>query len=336
MTTEIRSPYTVPADILDALRAYDRVLITAHAHPDGDATGSCLALAWALHGLGKEVRVFNEDGIPSFLSFLEAPAPVVTAVEDLPWTPELIAVLDCGDRARVGEKLQPLMDTVPTLDIDHHLANPNFGSAGNWAVPSASATGELVGLIVLELSAPLQGPLAEALYVALSSDTGNFSYGNTTPCALRLTALLREQGLDIAALREKMENNWSEAKLRLWGRLMNETRVLEEGRLAAAFVTRSVLAETGSRREDAEGFVEQLRRLAGVRVALLLREEEKDGKVVTKASLRSSGDDSVRDVAAAFGGGGHKNAAGATIAMEADGVLEALLPHIRAIWNENA
>ena len=327
------APYSVPSDILDALHGSDRILITAHAHPDGDATGSCLALAWALHGLGKEVCVFNEDGIPGFLNFLEAPCPVATSVEELPWTPGLITVLDCGDRARVGEKLQTLMDSVPTLDIDHHLANPLFGSAGNWAVPAASATGELVGLIVLELGVPMQGALANALYVALSSDTGNFSYGNTTPCALRLTALLREQGLDIAALREKLENNWSEAKLRLWGKLMAETRLLEEGRLAAAFVTRAAIAETGSRREDAEGFVEQLRRLSSVRVALLLREDEKDGQVFTKASLRSSGNDSVRDVAAQFGGGGHKNAAGATLGMEAEAALEALLPHIRAIWN---
>lgn len=333
MTTEIKAPSTVPAEILDALQRHDRILVTAHAHPDGDAVGSCLALAWTLHALGKNVCVFNEDGMPGFLSFLEAPSPIVTSTDDLPWPPELIAVLDCGDRARVGEKLQSLMDRVPTLDIDHHLANPDFGSAGNWAVPAASATGELVGLIALSLGVPMQGPLAEALYVALSSDTGNFSYGNTTPCALRLTALLREQGLDIAALREKLENNWSEAKLRLWGRLMAETSLQEEGKLAAAFVTRAVLAETGSRREDAEGFVEQLRRLVGVRVALLLREEEKDGRLFTKASLRSSGDDSVRDVAAAFGGGGHKNAAGATLAMDAGSALEALLPHIRHIWS---
>ena len=333
MMTDMKAPEAVPAEILEALRSHERVLVTAHAHPDGDAMGSCLALAWALHSLGKNVCVFNEDGVPGFLGFLSSPSPVVTDVDALPWEPELIAVLDCGDRARVGEKLQPLMDRVPTLDIDHHLANPLFGSAGNWAVPSASATGELVGLIVQELGVPMQGPLAEALYVALSSDTGNFSYGNTTPLALRLTAQLREQGLDIAALREKLENNWSEAKLRLWGRLMAETRILEEGRLAAAFVTRAVLAETGSSREDAEGFVEQLRRLSSVRVALLLREDEKEGKVVTKASLRSSGNDSVRDVAAQFGGGGHKNAAGATIPMEAEQVMDALLPHIRAIWN---
>lgn len=334
MTTEIKATDAVPSCIIEALRSHERVLITAHAHPDGDAMGSCLALAWALHSLGKQSLVFNEDGMPGFLGFLASPSPVLSSVEALPWEPELIVVLDCGDRARVGDKLQALMDRVPTLDIDHHLSNPNFGSEGNWAVPSASATGELVGFIVQELGVPLQGPLAEALYVAISSDTGNFSHGNTTANALRITALLCEQGLDIAAVREKLENNWSEAKLRLWGRLMNETRILDEGRLAVVLVTRELLAETGATREDSEGFADQLRRLSGVRVAMLLREEEKDGNLQTKASMRSSGNDSVRDVAAQFGGGGHRNAAGATFFMDAEAALAAIHPHVCSVWSE--
>ena len=330
MTTDLR----VPEDILDVLRRHDRVLITAHAHPDGDAMGSCLALAWALRAIGRNALVFNQDGVPGFLRFLPLPGPVLTSVEQLPCEPELVVVLDCGDRARVGEALQPLMDRVPTVNIDHHLSNPNFGTAANWVVTSAAATGELVGRIAEELRAPMQGALAQALYVAVSTDTGNFSYGNTSPGALRLTARLVEEGLDIASIREKLENNWSETKLRLWGRLMSETRILEDGRLAAALVTRRMLAETGATREDTEGFVEQLRRLTGVRVALLLREEEKDGTVVTKASLRSSGPDNVRDVAAQFSGGGHKNAAGATVSLDAEKTLTVMLPYIRFVWNK--
>ena len=134
-------------------------------------------------------------------------------------------------------------------------------------------------------------------------------------------------------LREKLENNWSETKLRLWGRLMTETRILEDGKLAAAVVTRALLDEIGASREDTEGFVEQLRRLSGVRVALLLREDEKDGTVVTKASLRSSGADNVRDAAAQFGGGGHKNAAGVTVPLDAEKTLTVMLPYIRFVWN---
>lgn len=330
MTTDIK----VPDEVLDALRRYDRILITAHTHPDGDAMGSCLALAWALRATGVNALVFNEDGLPDFLRFLTLPGPVLTSVEQFPCDPQLIVVLDCGDRARVGEALQPLLDRIPTVNIDHHLANPNFGTEANWVVPTAAATGELVGYIAQELRAAFHGALGQALYVALSTDTGNFSYGNTTPGALRLVALLREAGLDIAGIREKLENNWSETKLRLWGRLMTETRILEEGKLAAALVTRQIMEETGASREDTEGFVEQLRRLTGVRVALLLREDEKDGKVQTKASLRSSGADNVRDVAAQFGGGGHKNAAGATITLDAEKTLLVMLPYIRFVWNK--
>ena len=329
MTTEFR----VPDEILDALRRHDRVLITAHARPDGDAMGSCLAMAWALRSIGINALIFNEDGVPGYLRFLPLPGPVLTSVDQLPCEPQLIVVLDCGDRTRVGEALQPLLDRVPTVDIDHHLANPCFGTAANWVEPSAAATGELVGLIAEALRAPLHGALGESLYVALSSDTGNFSYGNTTPGALRLAARLVEAGVDIASLREKLENNWSEAKLRLWGRLMSETRILEDGKLAAALITRDLLAETGASREDSEGFVEQLRRLTGVRVALLLREDEKDGTVATKASLRSSGKDNVRDAAAQFGGGGHKNAAGATVPLDAEKTLAVILPYIRFVWN---
>ena len=330
MTTDIK----VPDYVLDALRRCERILITAHTHPDGDAMGSCLALAWALRAIGVNALVFNEDGVPGFLRFLPLPGPVLTSVEQLPCDPQLIVVLDCGDRARVGEALQPLLDRIPSVNIDHHLANPNFGTEANWVVPSAAATGELVGYLIQELRVPLQGAAAQALYVALSTDTGNFSYGNTTPGALRRAADLREHGLNISDIREKLENNWSKAKLRLWGRLMSETRILEEGKLAVALVTRQLLADTGATREDTEGFVEQLRRLTGVRVALLLREDEKDGEVQTKASLRSSGPDNVRDVAAQFGGGGHKNAAGATVALDAEQTLLVMLPCIRFVWSD--
>ena len=115
---------------------------------------------------------------------------------------------------------------------------------------------------------------------------------------------------------------------------MSETRLFDDGKLAAALVPRTLLSETGASREDAEGFVEQLRRLSGVQVALLLREDEKDGSIVTKASLRSSGKDNVRDVAAQFGGGGHKNAAGATITLDAEKALTVIHPYIRFVWDK--
>lgn len=325
--------HTVPEEVLAALRRHQRVLIAAHTHPDPDAIGSCLAMAWALRAIGVDALVFNEDGMPSFLRFLNLPGPVLSDVANLPCEPDLVVCLDCGDRARLGDALQPLLDRVPTVNIDHHLANPLFGTEANWVEPDMAATGELVALIAKALRVPLQGALAEALYVAISADTGNFSYGNTTPGALRLVADMLEDGLNLPRLRERMENNWTEARMRLWGRAMQEVRILEEGRLAVALITLETLRACGATREDSEGLVEQLRKLAGVRVALMLREEEKDGKIQVKASLRSSGKDNVRDVAAQFGGGGHRNAAGATLPLDAEKALTVMQPYIRFVWN---
>lgn len=330
MTTETPN---VPEEILSALRKHKRVLIAAHARPDPDAMGSSLAMAWTLRAIGVDALVFNEDGLPPFLRFLTLPGPVLSTLDSLPCEPDLVVCLDCGDRARLGETLQPLLDRVPTVNIDHHLANPLFGTEANWVEPGMAATGELVAYIAKALSVPLQGALAEALYVAISADTGNFSYSNTTPGAMRLVADMLEDGLKLPKLREAMENNWSESRLRLWGRVMQKVRILEDGKLAAALITLEDLASCNATREDSEGIVEQLRRLSGVRVALMLREEEKDGKVQVKASLRSSGKDNVQAVAAQFGGGGHRNAAGATIALDAEKALTVMQPYIRFVWN---
>ncbi len=324
---------TVPEEILSALRKHKRVLVAAHARPDPDAMGSSLAMAWTLRAIGVDALVFNEDGLPPFLRFLTLPGPVLSTPDSLPCEPDLVVCLDCGDRARLGDTLQPLLDRVPTVNIDHHLANPLFGTEANWVEPGMAATGELVAYIAKALSVPLQGALAEALYVAISADTGNFSYGNTTPGAMRLVADMLEDGLNLPKLRDAMENNWSEARLRLWGRIMQKVRILEDGKLAAALITLEDLASCHATREDSEGIVEQLRRLSGVRVALMLREEEKDGKVQVKASLRSSGKDNVQAVAAQFGGGGHRNAAGATIALDAEKALTVMQPYIRFVWN---
>lgn len=333
MTTE----HSVPSDIIDAFRTYERILLIPHIHPDGDALGSCLALAWALRAIDRQVLICNADGVPAFLSFLALPCPVLTGVEKLPCEPDLAVVLDCGDEKRVEEGLRPLLGRVPTVCIDHHLANPAFASVANWIDPAMSSTGEMIALIVRALNVPLQGALAEALYVAISTDTGNFSYGNTTPGALAIASELRANGLNIAALRDHLENNWSEAKLRFWGRLMRDARILEEGKFAAVLITKALMEEYGVCREDSEGFVEQLRRLHGVRVTLLLREEdkagEKEGVLETKVSMRSSGEDNVRDVVAQVGGGGHRNAAGATLPMDAESAFSLLYPLIRSVWN---
>ena len=323
----------VPEAVKSALKKYNRILIAAHTNPDGDAVGSTIGLAWLMSTLGHQVLLYNESGFPDYLAWMRKPTPVLTDVEQLPSKPQLIVALDCGDRARLGEKIQPLLDEIPVLNIDHHLGNPNYGTAANWVEPEMSSTGEMVGHIAEAMDMPLEAGLGEAVYVALVSDTGSFSYGNTRPSTMRMASRLLEGGLKLAEIRAKLDNNWSENRLRLWGRLMSEAQILEGGKLGVGIISRAVMEEFGAQKEDAEGFVEQLRRVKGVRVSLLLKEIEQDGKVATRISLRSSGADDVRKVAVQFGGGGHKNAAGATVALSPEKTLTVIQPYIRHVWN---
>ncbi|MCH5276751.1 MAG: bifunctional oligoribonuclease/PAP phosphatase NrnA [Desulfovibrionaceae bacterium] len=327
----------VPAEVAELLRRHDRILVAAHANPDGDAVGACVALGWALRELDKNVLLYNATGFPEYLSWLRLPSPLLASLDRLPAPPDLVVALDCGEAKRLGSDLSSLLNSVPSINIDHHPGNPAYGSLYNWVDPGMSSTGEMVGMVAGALGVPLTGVLAESLYVALVSDTGSFAYDSTTPGSLRLAASLTEQGLNVSAVRARLDNSWSEPKLRLWGRLMQEARLLEDGRLAAGLVSRALLDELGAAREDCEGFVEQLRRVSSVRVAVMLREAEPDadGRACTRVSLRSSGADDVRAVAAQFGGGGHKNAAGATLPLDMERALTVMLPYIRHVWSRD-
>ncbi len=293
-------------------------LIVAHSSPDGDALGSMSALGFALKALGKEVMLYNASGLPEAFMWLPFPAPIHTKRSTLPHKPDLCIVLDCGDIWRMGPEMASAFPKYTSINIDHHLGNPLFGSLDNWVDPTMAATGQMVAKLLDALNVPLINEAAQGVYLALVSDTGSFTHGNTTPEVLCLAARLMELGLDACALRNKMDHQWTLSKMHLWGKLMHKVRLELQGQVAICAVTRQDIASAGAKVDDFEGFVEHMRRLKGVRVAMFAREETKNS---TKISLRSSGDDDVRAVAAYHGGGGHKNAAGALISQDLHSVL---------------
>lgn len=185
-----------------------------------------------------------------------------------------------------------------------------FASLGNWVDPGMAATGQMVAAVADAAGVPLTGELAQCVYLSLVSDTGSFTHGNTSAAVFTLAARLVANGLDAAAMREKLDNQWSMPKTKLWGKLMQTLSLECDGMVAVCPVTMEEIGSFGAVREDLEGFAEQMRRIKGVRVAVLIRQDPGNR---CKLSLRSSGSDDVRSVAALFGGGGHLNAAGATI-----------------------
>jgi len=290
-----------------ALTGGGTFLVAAHTGPDGDAIGSTFALGHLLARLGKQVTVYNASGLPEQFAWLTPPAPMRNALPAtaFDWT----VALDCGDRARLGDELAPRFGTQGTINIDHHLGNPGYAQI-NWVDTRFSSVGEMIARLAADLGVPLSGALGEAVYLAMITDTGYFSYGNTRPETLELAAEILRQGLNPEDFNAKLQNQWSLGRIQLWARVLDTTELHFGGTIGLIRITGAMFEATGTVSADTEGVVNYVRRIKGVQAAVCLRE---DGPELTKVSLRSSGDINVQAVAAELGGGGHRNAAGCVV-----------------------
>ncbi len=301
--------YAPAKGIAKLLLEHDRILLCCHKSPDADAVGSMYALAYGLKQKGKTIAMCNVSGIPDYMDWLPKPSLVHKSLHGIGFKPDLAVVLDCGDAHRIGEIKDEIL-AYPSICIDHHIDNPQFGSVDNWVDTQMSATGQMVAAILNELDIPLSGDIAEALYAAISSDTGSFRYDSTSSKSLLLASYLVEQGLDIASVRSRMDNTWTLGRVRLWGDLMASVRIERGGSIALATVSLEQLSRHNARIDDLEGLVELLRQLRGVLAVAMLRE---DNPKQCKVSLRSTGEINVQAMVAPLGGGGHRNAAGAML-----------------------
>ncbi|WP_374289215.1 bifunctional oligoribonuclease/PAP phosphatase NrnA [Desulfovibrio desulfuricans] len=305
----------------------DQIIVAAHVNPDGDAAGAVAAACHVLRSMGKEIMAYAQPGLPGYLDFFPMPVVVHTTLEHPPFTPRCAVLLDCGEPDRLGRELAARLPGLVTVNIDHHLGGDGMGSAANWVEPRAAATAQLMAYVSLAAGLPLTGDLATAVALGIITDTGGFCHGNTSADVLYLTAHMVEHGCDIALLRERLENTWSRGRLTLWGQLLQRARLERGGSVCFCPVYLEDLRKCGALKEDLEGFVEQLRRLRGVHVAAVLRE---DSPGSCKFSLRSYGSVDVRAAAARLGGGGHRNAAGGTVRAPMDAASVQLLDAIAA------
>jgi phosphoesterase RecJ-like protein len=305
--------------IAEVIRKSDDFLVAAHASPDGDAIGSSVGMGHILAALGKRFSLFNPSGLPNQFDWLPLPGPMHATLSgaEANW----IIVLDCGTASRAGLELQHLLEARQVINIDHHLGNPNFGRL-NWVDDSYPAVAAMMADLADELGVPLTGPLAEAIYLGIATDTGFFTFGNTDPRVMELGARLIRLGLQPGEVNAKIRNQWTVRRFRLWGKSFSGTELHFGGKLALAVVTREMMERTGTTSVDTEEIVNFLRRLRGTRAAAMLREEP-DGTF--KFSLRSTGADNVQAVAALFGGGGHRNASGGTIAEDLESAKKRLV-----------
>ena len=300
-----------PADIIAALRNCNRLLISVHKNPDGDALGSQLALMLALEKSNKTVVAQNIDPVPEIYRFLPASSRIKTG-STVEGRYDAILVLD-ADPPRTG-----LFDgNYPAdtrINIDHHITNPAEWPL-TWLAPSASATGEMVYELIQRLGIPMDREIALCLYTAIFTDTGSFRYSNTTPKSMRIAADLIEAGADPWLVTENVYESFAYRRIKLLGNVLAGVERTEDGRIAWVVVTEELFRRFGASSEDTENFINFVRSTKGVEVAILFRQT---AALQYKISLRSKGRVDLSGLAQSLGGGGHKNAAGSTV----DGTLD--------------
>jgi bifunctional oligoribonuclease and PAP phosphatase NrnA len=293
------------------LRQADKLLLTTHENPDGDALGSLLAMHWILQQLDKDsVMYMSPDEFPlpwEYRGF---------RFEDLVGEPpgdiaeRTIVFLDCGNIDRMPVDFLQAAG-LHILNIDHHHDNTRFGTV-NLVAPEASCTAEIVWRLAKELGAEITPTIADALYTGLVTDTGKFMYENTSPEAHRMAAELIEMGVEPHHVYRRLYEDLPFRRLELLQRALASVERHDDGALTIAHLTRGDYEATGAFETDSEGVVDHMRSVEGTRVAGLVREllgDDREG--MRKVSLRATdGSVDVSRIARAFGGGGHPQAAG--------------------------
>jgi phosphoesterase RecJ-like protein len=298
--------------VVAALRGNDRFAVTSHEAPDGDALGSLLATGLALRQLGKDAVMFlgGPAPLPGEYRFLELESRGLARGLPADLGERVLVAVDCASASRVGAEPGVVEAASFTVNIDHHHDNPRFGDV-DLIVSDASSTGEVLADVFRELGVELTPEIAEALYVALVTDTGRFQYANTSPKALRLAADLVEAGADVHRVFQGVYENVQFAKLKLLARALESARVLEGGEIVVSYLERGDFESVGATEPYSEGIIDVLRSVEGSAVTALIREPPRDGGPARKVSLRSSVDEvDVSAIARKSGGGGHRVAAG--------------------------
>ncbi|KUK36804.1 MAG: Phosphoesterase RecJ-like protein [Thermacetogenium phaeum] len=288
----------------------NKILMTTHVNPDGDAVGSLLGLGLALVNSGKDVMMVTAAPIPAVYQYL--PGSELLQLPSILSTREFEAgvVLDCTDLSRIGGDLPELLNGAGSVvNIDHHISNTHFGDV-NAVDPKAAATGEIVLDLLLLMGIPVTPDIATNLYTALITDTGSFRHQNTTARCHRTAAVLLEYGADHVLVHNCLYEQRTLSSLMLLKAGLETLSLSKDGRIAWMAISYEDILSSGCNMEDCEGIIDYPKSLRGVEVGILFK-EVKPGEI--KVSFRSKQYLDVNRLAASFGGGGHERAAGCTV-----------------------
>ena len=298
------------ADIIKTLNNAKSVLITGHVRPDGDSVGCMIALSELLNRAGiKAVATSLKKGLggPQFLTGVR---DMITPKSAARKKFDVVLTVDCGSLERVPTELHKLLQKATVINIDHHQTNTRFADL-NLVNAKSSSTGEMVWNMARKAGWELDSVSAEALWVALITDTGRFAYDMTSPGTLRCAADLLKCGVRTAFINDQLYCSFSRINMELKRRAFKSLQITEHNHIASVTLTGRDFEETGGTKADAEDIIEIPRSLVGNKVAIFFYGSEDNAE--TRISLRTREPLDATTLVHQFGGGGHPRAAGCTI-----------------------
>lgn len=296
--------------LMEAIRAANDIALVCHVGPDGDTVGGALALRLGLLQMDKRVTLFCQDRVPGMLGFLPG-VEEFRLPEDAQGSFDLLLCMDVSDEKRMGRCILLRDRAAHTAQVDHHATNTRYCEV-NCVDGDAPANCLIVYELLQRLGCAITADIALCLAVGLSTDTGHLAYASTTPEAYRVMGELVEAGADIAEAYRRLYRERPPRQVALLAKALDSLAFHAQGRITSITLTQQDFADCGALPEDAEIIVNYGLDVQGIRMCVFAREQP-DGQV--KLSLRSVAPHRVNGVAQTFGGGGHAQAAGATIAM---------------------
>ena len=318
------------APLLPLISAAKRVLLVTHLLPDGDAIGSVLAVNALLKRLGKDTLVLCQDKVPENLQFLPDWEQVIDAkaFKDLASPPfDLGIAVDASDYARLGDCGPFFRQCAKTIKIDHHATNEQYADV-SYVDVDVAASGVLVGRLFEAFEMPITRDEALYLYAALSTDTGNFSYGNLTGEFFTQVASLMDAGLPIVGAARQLHLVKHPAFISMLTRALDSLTYMCDGKFTMLLLRDSDFADSGANMEHAEGIVNYGLNIKGVEMTFLATQNH-DG---VKFSLRCLPPHDVSKAAQVFGGGGHVLASGCTIDKPFDEAIAMMRAHLEQLF----
>ncbi|TAN62046.1 bifunctional oligoribonuclease/PAP phosphatase NrnA [bacterium] len=295
------------------IRKHKRFLVTTHIHPEADAIGSELAFACLLKKMGKAAFVVNESALPDECAFLPGSKSLRTVSEQKQGAPfDCMVFLDCSEASRAGKAARLNPESKPTINIDHHISNTRFAGV-NWVEPHYSSTCEMVYLLCQKLNVPLDADMALMLYAGMAVDTGFFHYRNASSRSYAIAASLVDKGVCPAEAYNRLFENNRLSDIKALGRILLSIEQKLRGKIAWAVISGRGLKEARPLADLAELVLGLLRSIKGLELAMIFK-EVRDKKNQVRVNFRSQSNFDCNYLASCFGGGGHRNASGATIA----------------------